>query len=51
MIAAADGLGNGGELSDYILGAEYRLAFVFSLLVVILVWRNRALARKRMYLK
>ena len=51
VIAAAMGLGTAEELSDYILGAEYRLAFVFSLLVVILVWRNRALARKRMYLK
>ena len=51
VIAAAMGLGTAEELSDYILGAEYRLAFVFSLLAVILVWRNRALARKRMYLK
>lgn len=51
VIAAAMGLGTAEELSDFILGAEYRLAFVFSLLVVILVWRNRALARKRMYLK
>ena len=51
VVAAAMGLGTAEELSDYILGAEYRLAFVFSLLVVILVWRNRVLARKRMYLK
>ena len=50
VIAAAVGLGGAEELSDYILGAEYRLAFVFSLLVVILVVRNKQLARKRMYL-
>lgn len=51
VILAAVGLGTAEELSDYVLGAEYRLAFVFSLLVVILVFRNRQLAKKRMYLK
>ena len=51
VIAAAIGLGTAEELSDYVLGAEYRLAFVFSLLVAVLVWRNRALEKKRMYLK
>ena len=51
VIAAAVGLGTAEELSDYVLGAEFRLAFVFSLLVVILVFRNRQLAKKRLYLK
>ena len=51
VVAAAAGLGTAEELSDYVLGAEYRLAFVFSLLVVILVWRNRTLARKRLRLE
>ena len=51
VIAAAMGLGTAEELSDYVLGAEYRLAFVFSLLVAVLIWRNRALEKKRMYLK
>ena len=51
VVAAAVGLGTAEELSDYILGAEYRLAFVFSLLVVILIWRNRALEKKRMHLQ
>lgn len=39
------------EFSDYLLGAEWRLAFIFSLLVVVLVWRQRRLAKKRLYLK
>jgi branched-chain amino acid transport system permease protein len=39
------------EFSDYLLGAEWRLAVIFSLLVVILVWRQRKLAKKRLYLK
>lgn len=51
VIAAAFGLGAAEELSDYILGAEFRLAFVFSLLVAILVWRNWRLTKKRLYLK
>ncbi|WOV91389.1 MAG: branched-chain amino acid ABC transporter permease [Candidatus Zeuxoniibacter abyssi] len=51
VIAAAVGLGTAEELSDYVLGAEFRLAFVFSLLVVILVFRNLKLAKKRLYLK
>ncbi|MGI9306425.1 MAG: branched-chain amino acid ABC transporter permease [Gammaproteobacteria bacterium] len=51
VIAAAFGLGAAEELSDYVLGAEFRLAFLFSLLVAILVWRNKQLTRKRLYLK
>ena len=51
VIAAAFGLGAAEELSDYVLGAELRQAFVFSLLVAILVFRNHQLAKKRLYLK
>ena len=51
VIAAAFGLGAAEEFSDYLLGAEFRLAFVFSLLVAILVWRNWRLTKKRLYLK
>ncbi len=51
VIASAFGLGIAEELSDYVLGAEFRLAFVFSLLVAILVFRNWQLMRKRLYLK
>ena len=51
VVAAAMGLGVAEEFADYILGAEFRLAFIFSLLVVILVVRNRRLAKKRLYLR
>ena len=45
------GLGIFEEWSDYLLGTEFRIAAVFSLLVIILVWRRFKLARKREYLK
>ena len=44
------GLGVFEEWSDYLLGTQFRIAAVFSLLVVILVWRRFQLARKREYL-
>ena len=45
------GLGVFEEWSDYLLGTEFRIAAVFSLLVIILVWRRFKLARQREYLK
>ena len=51
VIVAAMSVGVIEDLSDYILGAEFRLAVIFSLLVIILVWRSRVLARKREYLR
>ena len=45
------GLGVFEEWSDYLLGTEFRIAAVFSLLVIILVYRRFNLARKREYLK
>lgn len=51
VIMAAMGVGVVEELADYILGTEFRLAVIFSLLVLILVWRSRVLARKRQYLR
>ena len=45
------GLGVFEEWSDYLLGTQFRIAAVFSLLVIILVWRRFKLARKREYLK
>jgi branched-chain amino acid transport system permease protein len=45
------GLGIFEEWADYLLGTEFRIAAVFSLLVVILVWRRFKLSRKREYLK
>jgi branched-chain amino acid transport system permease protein len=45
------GLGVAENYAGFLLGAEYQTAFVFSLLVVILVARNLWLLRKREYLK
>ena len=45
------GLGVFEEWADYLLGTEFRIAAVFSLLVIILVYRRFKLSRKREYLK
>ena len=51
VIAAGLGLGAAENLASFVLGAEHRLAFVFGLLVIILVVRNTWLGRQRKYLK
>ena len=64
MIVIAAGLGNlpgvivaGGvlgileEAAGFVLGAEYQTAFIFLLLIVLLVARNMMLARHRRYLR
>lgn len=51
VVIAAFGLGAAENYAGFILGAEFQVAFVFGLLVVILVGRNFLLSRRRMYLK
>jgi branched-chain amino acid transport system permease protein len=51
VVAAGLGLGAAENFAGFLLGAEYQAAFVFSLLVVILVYRNYRLGRQRKYLK
>ncbi|HEY5678316.1 MAG TPA: branched-chain amino acid ABC transporter permease [Myxococcales bacterium] len=51
VLAAALGLGVAENVAGFVLGAEYQAAFVFGLLVVILVWRRFWLARERRYLQ
>ncbi|HYG87811.1 MAG TPA: branched-chain amino acid ABC transporter permease [Azospirillum sp.] len=51
VIAAGLSLGAAEQFAGFLLGAEYQTAFVFSLLVAILVWRNLMLARQRRYLR
>ena len=51
VIAAAFGLGVAEQYAGFTLGAEYQNAFVFILLVVILVARSFKLQRERKYLK
>jgi branched-chain amino acid transport system permease protein len=51
VVFAGTGLGVAENYAGFVMGAEYQAAFVFSLLVVILVGRNLRLVRKREYLK
>lgn len=51
VLGAGAGLGVAENFAGFVLGAEYQAAFVFGLLVVILVWRRFRLARRREYLK
>lgn len=50
VIAAAAGLGVAENFAGFLFGAEYQAAFVFTLLVAILVWRRFWLGRERRYL-
>jgi branched-chain amino acid transport system permease protein len=51
VIVAGLSLGAAENIAGFVFGAQYQLAFVFLLLVAVLVWRNWRLARKREYLK
>lgn len=51
VILAGLGLGAAENFAGFILGAEFQAAFVFSLLVVILVCRNFVLRLQRRYLE
>jgi len=51
VLTAALGLGVAENFAGFVLGAEYQAAFVFALLVAILVWRRFWLARERRYLR
>lgn len=51
VVGAGLGLGAMENIAGFVFGAEYQIAFVFILMVVILVLRNTLLQRKRDYLK
>jgi branched-chain amino acid transport system permease protein len=51
VVAAGTGLGIAENYAGFLLGAEYQTAFVFALLVVILVARNLWLMRQRKVLR
>lgn len=50
IILAASVLGVAEQYAGFVLGAQFQTAFLFSLLVVILVARNEALKRQRRHL-
>jgi branched-chain amino acid transport system permease protein len=51
VVFAGLGLGAAENFAGFLFGAEFQAAFVFSLLVVILVYRNFKLRLQRRYLK
>jgi branched-chain amino acid transport system permease protein len=51
VIAVGLGLGAAENFAGFLLGAEFQAAFLFSLLVVVLVARSLLLSRQRKYLK
>lgn len=51
VIIAGIVLGIAELYAGFVLGTQFQLAFVFGLLVVVLVWRSQRLARKRQYLE
>ena len=51
VILAAFGLGAAESFAGFILGAQYQLAFVFALLVAVLVFRSWRLTRARLTLR
>lgn len=51
VIMAGLGLGAAENLAGFILGTEFQIAFVFLLMIGVLVWRNQSLRRHRRYLK
>ena len=51
VVVAGTGLGALENMAGFILGTEFQIAFVFGLLIVILVGRSTMLGRKRQYLK
>jgi branched-chain amino acid transport system permease protein len=51
ILWAAAGLGVAESFAGFILGTQYQIAFVFALLVAVLVLQNWRLKRNRLYLK
>ncbi len=51
VVVSALGLGALENFAGFILGTEFQMAFIFSLLVVILVWRNFRLKKHRQVLR
>ncbi|MBX3489120.1 MAG: branched-chain amino acid ABC transporter permease [Parvibaculum sp.] len=51
VVAAGLGLGALENVAGFVLGTEFQIAFVFALMVTILVWRHLRAARRREHLK
>lgn len=51
VILAGFGLGIAENMAGFILGTEFQIAFVFMLMITVLMWRSISLKRHRKYLK
>jgi len=51
VVLAGLGLGAAENFAGFIFGTEFQIAFVFILMIVVLVWRNHVLRKQRKYLK
>jgi branched-chain amino acid transport system permease protein len=51
VIVAGLGLGAIEQFAGFVLGVQFQMAFVFGLLVAILLWRNLRLRRERKVLR
>ncbi|MEX1154777.1 MAG: branched-chain amino acid ABC transporter permease, partial [Parvibaculum sp.] len=51
VVAAGLGLGALENAAGFVLGTEFQIAFVFALMVAILVWRHLKAVRRREHLK
>jgi len=51
VLVASSALGVAENYAGFVLGTEYETAFLYALLVAILVWRNQMLRRQRRYLR
>ncbi len=51
VLAAGSVLGVAENYAGFLLGTEYQTVFLYTLLVVVLVWRNQRLRRQRRYLR
>ncbi|WP_333670801.1 branched-chain amino acid ABC transporter permease [Parvibaculum sp.] len=51
VVAAGLGLGALENVAGFVFGVEFQIAFLFALMVIILVWRNAMAARKRSHLE
>jgi len=50
VVLAGFGLGVAENMAGFILGTEFQIAFVFLLMITVLMWRSYSLKRQRKYL-
>jgi len=51
VVLAGLGLGAAENIAGFVLGTEFQIAFVFLLMITVLMWRSLSLKRHRRYLK